>query len=220
VQSFKVLFASEKRRQRVSELRERAVDRSVPLLSPFRAVFVTDPRVALAVAAGIGASLIVHPNTEGVFGACLGSIMIWIAAVDARRFRIPNRAVLLAIALGLLHAGVGELGGLANIVTSLSRGAMLALMFAALRSGYKLVRGREGLGFGDVKLAAAAGIWLDWDTAAISIALASLSGLLFYACHQYLAGRALLATSRVPFGLFFAPAIWVGWLFESWVGLF
>jgi leader peptidase (prepilin peptidase)/N-methyltransferase len=221
VQSFKVLFASEKRRQLVSELRERALGRSAPLLSPFRADFVKYPGAALAVATSMGASLIIHPNTEGVFGACLGSIMIWIAAVDARRFRIPNRAVLLAIALGLLHAGVGELGGLANIAIGLARGAILVLMFAVLRSGYRLVRGREGLGFGDVKLAAAAGIWLDWDTAAISIALASLSGLLFYACHQYLAGRALSATSRVPFGLFFAPAIWLGWLFESmWLGLF
>jgi leader peptidase (prepilin peptidase) / N-methyltransferase len=215
VQAFKVLFASERRGQQGPEFRERALDRSAPPFKPLRGFSVTAVAVALAVAGGIGASLLMHPNTEGVFGACLGTIMIWIAAVDARRFRIPNRAVLLAVALGLLHAGVGEFGGLVNIAIGLARGALLALMFAALRSGYKLVRGREGLGFGDVKLAAAAGIWLDWDTAAISIALASLSGLLFYACHQYRAGQALLATSRVPFGLFFAPAIWVGWLFES-----
>lgn len=177
--------------------------------------------IALLAAASIAASLVMHPNTEGVFGAGLTAIMIWIAAVDARRFRIPNTAVVLAAVLGLVHAGVGELGSPENMAIALTRGAVLALMFAALRSGYKLIRRREGLGFGDVKLAAAAGIWLDWDSAAITIALASLAGLLFYACHQYFAGRSLLATSRVPFGLFFAPAIWMGWLFEAtWLIMF
>jgi leader peptidase (prepilin peptidase)/N-methyltransferase len=163
----------------------------------------------------MAASVILYPNIEGVFGAGLAAIMIWIATVDARRFRIPNVAVLLAGALGLLHAGIGEFGTPADTALSLLRGAILAVMFAALRGGYKLLRGREGLGSGDVKLAAAAGIWLDWDTAAVSVALSSISGLLFYAGARYLAGRPLLATSRVPFGLFFAPAIWVSWLLET-----
>lgn len=218
---FSALFASEKRGRQGSGLAESALDRAAPLLSPPKALSVTAAAVVLATAASTTISLIMHPNTEGVFGACLAGIMIWIAAIDAWRFRIPNTAVLLAVALGLLHAGLGEFGSLGNVGLGLVRGAILALMFASLRSGYQLMRGREGLGFGDVKLAAAAGIWLDWDTAAITIALASLSGLLFYAGHQHFAGRALLATSRVPFGLFFAPAIWVGWLSETiWLTVF
>jgi leader peptidase (prepilin peptidase) / N-methyltransferase len=198
-----------------------ALQHFAALLNPFGVSTAPAVVIALLAAASIAESLILYPNTAGVFGAALAVIMIWIAAVDARRFRIPNTAVLLAAALGLLHAGAGEFGSLPNMAIALARGAILALMFAALRGAYKLIRGREGLGFGDVKLAAAAGIWLDFDTAAITIALASLSGLLFYGCHQYLAGRALLATNRVPFGLFFAPAIWLGWLFESrWLGTF
>jgi leader peptidase (prepilin peptidase)/N-methyltransferase len=190
-------------------------------LNRFKATTASAVAIALLAAASIAASLIQYPNSAGVFGAALAVIMIWIATVDARRFRIPNTAVLLAAALGLLHAGTGEFGSLPNMALALARGVILALMFAALRGAYKLIRGREGLGFGDVKLAAAAGIWLGFDTVAITIALASLSGLLFYGCHQYLAGRALLATNRVPFGLFFAPAIWLGWLFESrWFGAF
>src|SRR5215213_8108102 len=98
-----------------------------------------------ATAAATAASLILQPNVEGVFGAGLAGIMVWIAAVDARRFRIPNTAVLMAAILGLLHAGFGELGSAMNTALALGRGVVLALMFTALRSGYKLLRGRHGL---------------------------------------------------------------------------
>jgi leader peptidase (prepilin peptidase)/N-methyltransferase len=168
----------------------------------------------VSAAACMTVSLAIHPDLEGVFGACLAATMIWIAGTDAQRFRIPNSAVLLAAVAGLLHAAIGAFGDIENVTLSLVRGLILAAMFAALRTGYRLLRKREGMGFGDVKLAFAAGIWLDWDTAAVAIALASLSGLTFYACHQYLTGRRLLAISRVPFGLFFAPAIWIGWVFD------
>jgi leader peptidase (prepilin peptidase)/N-methyltransferase len=142
--------------------------------------------------------------------------MVWAAATDARRFRISNSAVLLALGLGLLHTAIDEFGSLVlDVSLAMVRGATVALMFAALRSGYRALRGREGLGLGDVKLAIVAGVWLDWETLAIAIALASLSGLVFYGCYQVLTGGALRAVSRIPFGLYFAPAIWLGWLIES-----
>ena len=49
-------------------------------------------------------------------------------------------------------------------LTSLLRAAATALPFLALMLLYEWWRGRRGLGMGDVKLAAVAGVWLDWFT--------------------------------------------------------
>jgi leader peptidase (prepilin peptidase) / N-methyltransferase len=100
------------------------------------------------------------------------------------------------------------------------RGAVLALLFLILQAGYRRLRGREGLGSGDVKLAGVAGIWLDWLTIPPVIEIATLAAIAFFV-HGYFAGggRALRLTSRLPFGLFLAPAIWLGWLLQTLSGL-
>lgn len=210
---FKLFFQSEEPLPSDARERLRSLGWQLTRLKPLPAI-----TAGLAAAAGacIAASLFVHPNWNGVLGAALSIIMIWIAATDARRFRIPNSAVLAALGLGLLHTATDQFGSLVvNISFAVVRGATLALMFAGLRNGYRVLRGREGLGLGDVKLAFVAGVWLDWDIMAIAVAVASLSGLVFYGCHQLLTGRRVRAVSRVPFGLYFAPTIWLGWLFDS-----
>jgi leader peptidase (prepilin peptidase)/N-methyltransferase len=76
------------------------------------------------------------------------------------------------------------------------------------------VRGREGIGLGDVKLAGAAGVWLAWTTIPVAIEIAALAALAVYVGRQFAGGRVMSATARMPFGLFLAPAIWIGWLLE------
>jgi len=95
------------------------------------------------------------------------------------------------------------------------RGGVLALVFLGLRVVYRGLRGREGIGLGDVKLAVVAGAWLDWLTMAIIVEIAAVAGLVTYLVRRYWFGQQLHMTSRLPFGLFFAPAIWLGWLLES-----
>jgi leader peptidase (prepilin peptidase)/N-methyltransferase len=94
------------------------------------------------------------------------------------------------------------------------RGAVLALMFLALREIYRRWRGREGIGLGDVKLAAVAGAWLDWQTIPLAVEVAALAALATFFLAKIIRKQVVLSTSRVPFGLFLAPAIWAGWLFE------
>jgi leader peptidase (prepilin peptidase)/N-methyltransferase len=85
-------------------------------------------------------------------------------------------------------------------------------------AGYRWWRGRDGLGLGDIKLAAVAGAWLSFVTVFAVVELATLSALGAYFVSGYLWKRPLNATARLPFGVFLAPTIWIGWLVEAILG--
>jgi leader peptidase (prepilin peptidase)/N-methyltransferase len=95
------------------------------------------------------------------------------------------------------------------------RGAAMALVFLCISTVYSRLRHREGLGLGDVKLAGVAGIWLGWSTLPIAFEIAALVALASYALRQRILRRTIRSTSRLPFGLFLAPAIWLCWLLET-----
>jgi leader peptidase (prepilin peptidase)/N-methyltransferase len=84
--------------------------------------------------------------------------------------------------------------------------------------GYRRWRARDGLGLGDIKLAAVAGAWLELGTAFAVIEIATLSALGAYFVSGYLRKRPPRATAFLPFGVFLAPAIWIGWLLEAALG--
>jgi leader peptidase (prepilin peptidase) / N-methyltransferase len=168
----------------------------------------------LAVAAGI-ASVVVAPGLRGLLGAALALSMLAIAVIDASQFIIPNGLVAIALSLGLVHAGVADSAApMEGIALAALRAAALALAFMLLRVGYAWLRGRQGIGLGDVKLAGVTGAWLDWQTIPIAIEVAALSALALYGLRQWTLRRPLHWTSRLPLGLFLAPATWLGWLLE------
>jgi leader peptidase (prepilin peptidase) / N-methyltransferase len=174
--------------------------------------------VAIVVAA---ASLAVAPLPQGLLGAGLGLLMVAIAVVDARRFIIPNELVIAVLALGFVHASVDETDGILRALAAATlRGAVLGLLFLSLRELYFRWRGREGLGLGDVKLAAAAGVWLDWPAMPIAIEIAALGALGLYVLGHALGRRRIHAATRLPFGLFLAPAVWIAWMLQLWLYAF
>jgi leader peptidase (prepilin peptidase)/N-methyltransferase len=168
--------------------------------------------------ATVAASIAAVPGVAGWFGAGLALIMLAIAVIDSRRFIIPDPLNAAGLALGLTYAVVqGEGDALNALAVAVLRAAVLASAFLALRLLYAFVRGRQGIGLGDIKLAAVAGAWLGWAIMPVAIEIAAVSALAVYATRRYLFGRSVRAATRLPFGLFFAPAIWVGWLLESTV---
>src|SRR5256885_7085344 len=104
----------------------------------------------LAIAACV-ASVVAAPGRPGYLGAGLALIAIAIAVIDARWFIIPNELSAAGFALGLAKAAtyaphaIWEAVGIAVL-----RGAVLALLFLALRALYQRLRGRDGIGLGDV----------------------------------------------------------------------
>lgn len=172
--------------------------------------------VVVAWASSITASLLLLPNAQGVVGGGLAVLMIAIAVVDARRLIIPDEFTVAALALGFLHAAIQDSGMIMQAVAIAAlRGVVLALAFLGLQILYRRIRGREGIGLGDVKLAGVAGVWLDWWMIPVAVEIAALAALAAYALRRLSKSRHVRSTTRLPFGLFFAPAIWLGWLLES-----
>jgi leader peptidase (prepilin peptidase)/N-methyltransferase len=177
-----------------------------------------DAPIIAAGAAAAAASIVVAPGVAGWLGAGLALVMLAIAAIDARRFIIPDSLNVAGLALGLLHAAaLGEGSMMGALCAAALRGGALALMFFTLRTLYLRLRGRQGIGLGDVKLAAVAGAWLGWIAMPIAIEIAALSALAVYATRHFILRQPVRATTRLPFGLFFAPAIWLGWLLQATV---
>ncbi|MDA9479915.1 potassium transporter TrkH [Bradyrhizobium sp. CCBAU 65884] len=177
----------------------------------------TGAALAIALLLGVFASLVTAPGAEGLYGAFLAALMLAIAANDARHYRIPNELTGAAFALALLRAGafVPDLGAEA-LLWPLTRAAATGLPLLLLMVLYRRWRGRDGLGLGDVKLAAVCGAWLDLATVVAVIELAALLAIGTYVVGAALRRKPLRATAFLPFGLFLAPAIWIGWLGETW----
>jgi leader peptidase (prepilin peptidase)/N-methyltransferase len=165
-------------------------------------------------------SIAVAPDLRGVLGALLAWVMLAIALTDASLGIIPDEWNAAGLTLAVLNAVLQNPDTMVEaMAAAVLRGGVLALLFLGLRVGYRGLRGREGIGLGDVKLAVVAGAWLGWLTIPIAVELAAVAGLATYLVRRYWLGRALQMTSRLPFGLFFAPAIWLGWLLETTSGL-
>jgi leader peptidase (prepilin peptidase)/N-methyltransferase len=172
--------------------------------------------VGIITVAAIILSVVSAPGMAGMLGATLAVLMVTIAVIDWRSFIIPNALNAAGFCLGLVHSLIQQPDGmLIAVALAVTRGAALALLFLTLRYLYARVRGRQGLGLGDIKLAAVAGAWLDWSIMPIAIEIAAFAALTIYAVRQLVLGRPISATSRLPFGLFFAPAIWICWLIET-----
>jgi len=174
--------------------------------------------VAFAGVASVGVvvSVVLVPDWGGVWGAGLAVLMVAIAVVDARRFIIPDELTAAALALGLVYAAARESDiWVQALAWSALRGAISALAFLGVRAVYRRLRGRDGIGLGDVKLAGVAGAWLDWPTIPIAIEIAAVAALGAYLIRHFCFRRAVRPTTRMPFGLFLAPAIWIGWLLET-----
>ena len=76
---------------------------------------------------------------------------------------------------------------------------------------FKLVTGKEGMGFGDFKLLAAIGAWLGWQALPVTIMLSSLVGAVVGVGLIVIRGRD--RNIPIPFGPYIAAA---GWLAMLW----
>jgi leader peptidase (prepilin peptidase)/N-methyltransferase len=179
---------------------------------------VRDLFIGLAGFTAAGASSWMVPGADGLLGAGLALLMLAIAVTDFRYLIIPNELTAAAFALAIINAAVGESTSIVEGVAAAAlRGSITMLLFLAIRSIYAWLRHQEGIGLGDVKLAFVAGAWLDWVMIPVAIEIAALVALTAYVVRQIVSKQPINSTSRLPFGLFFAPAIWLSWLLSKMI---
>ena len=147
----------------------------------------------------------------------LGWTMLAIAAVDCRRFIIPDRLSLPAVPAGLAAAMLVPHDRMAHeaVVENLIAAAAASLALWLLRAVYLRFRGREGLGLGDVKLIAVAGAWTGMSGVLSVLLMAATSALVVTGGRALAGDRSIGAATAVPFGAFLAPCIWLVWLAQQ-----
>ncbi|MEG3089714.1 prepilin peptidase [Sphingomonas sp. PB4P5] len=142
-------------------------------------------------------------------GAAFGWLLLALAALDITEFWLPDRLTgtlaLAGLATGLLGVDPGMsdrlIGGVAGFGSLWAIGA-----------GYRLLRGRDGLGGGDPKLLGAIGLWLGWAMLPAVLLLAALTGLALVLVGM-IGGRAARLDDKAPFGALLAIAAYPAWLF-------
>jgi leader peptidase (prepilin peptidase)/N-methyltransferase len=77
--------------------------------------------------------------------------------------------------------------------------------------GFRLVTGKEGMGYGDFKLFAALGAWLGWQLLPLIILLSAATGAVFGILMIVLRGRD--KSAPIPFGPYLAAAGWLAMMY-------
>ena len=127
----------------------------------------------------------------------VGPVLVIITAIDIKHKRIPDIIILPGIVFGL--AAGSYLVGLKDSSTGLLVGGGTFLLTSEV---YYRIRGRVGMGGGDIKFIAAVGALLGWQQVVLVIFLSALAGSLVGLVG--LATKKINVMSQIPFGPFLA----------------
>ena len=127
----------------------------------------------------------------------VGPALVIITAIDIKHKRIPDIIILPGIVFGL--AAGSYLVGLKDSSIGLLVGGGTFLLTSEV---YYRVRGRVGMGGGDIKFIAAVGALLGWQQVVLVIFLSALAGSLVGLVG--LATKKINVMSQIPFGPFLA----------------
>lgn len=157
----------------------------------------------MACVAGISAlALSGRYGGVGVVGiACVVAVLMLLALafIDARSGLLPDALTLPLLWLGLALAWMGGAISLHEAVA----GAMVGYGFLyVLFLGFRVWRGRDGMGHGDFKLAAALGAWVG----PLSLAYVLLAACLLGTVYALWRRKAREQSAGYPFGPFLAAA--------------
>jgi leader peptidase (prepilin peptidase)/N-methyltransferase len=156
--------------------------------------------------AGVGAAYAAWRFGAGL--AALGAaLFVWftiaLAFIDQETGLLPDDLTLPLVWIGLVLNLNGAFVPLPDAVIGAVAG-YLALWL--VYQGYKLLTGKEGMGYGDFKMNAAVGAFLGWKILPLVILLSSLVGLVFGALQMFAARGRWDAGFRFHFGPYLAIA--------------
>lgn len=176
-------------------LRGRCRHCRAPIALRYPLVEVATAALLVAVSLRFGASL------AGAEAAVFALLLLPLGVIDLEHHLLPDWLTLPGIALGLAFSAAGGLVTVGNALVGALLGAALPLLVIVL---YRLIRGVEGMGLGDVKLLAMIGGFLGWRGVLLTLCLGACAGAAV-GVGLVAAGRGR-ADTELPFGTFLAAA--------------
>ncbi|MCC5866332.1 MAG: prepilin peptidase [Wenzhouxiangella sp.] len=145
------------------------------------------------------------PSAEGLAALILTWTLIAATGIDFDHHLLPDQLTLPLLWLGLaINLWLGLFASIEDAVIGAIAGyGVLWTIF----HGFRLLTGKEGMGYGDFKLLAALGAWLGWQALPVIVLLASLVGAVV--------GVILIVAARhgrdipIAFGPYLALAGWI-----------
>lgn len=161
--------------------------------------------------AGIGLWAALGQSTvlAAVVTALLGWQLLLLAVIDGENFWLPD---VLTWPLALSGLVANSLIAPDRIVASCLGIAFGYASLALLRSIYRKIRGRQGLGGGDPFMFAAGGAWVGWMGLPTVLLWAAAAGL-SVAFAIKVGGRNVTGATAFPFGVFLATGVWLTWFY-------
>lgn len=133
-----------------------------------------------------------------------------IAVYDLATLLIPDRYTIGIMAVALADWWF-ESGDPTALAWRVGPGVVLLLLLWLFDLAYGMLRGRDGIGFGDIKLIGVSAVLVGLAGVGAQIMLAAGAALIFAVIRALRLGRPLRAAARVPFGTFLAPALVIVW---------
>ena len=144
------------------------------------------------------------PSLQGLTALFLTAFLIALAGIDADHQLLPDNMTLPLLWAGIVLNFWSVHTDLASSVTGAIAGYLALWLVYHL---FRLMTGKEGMGYGDFKLLAALGAWMGWQMLPLIILLSSVVGAL--------TGLILMGAGKMnrdkpmPFGPFIAAAGWI-----------
>jgi leader peptidase (prepilin peptidase) / N-methyltransferase len=160
--------------------------------------------VSLAVISIFGATI------TGLAALAFTWCLIALTMIDFDTFLLPDDITLPLLWLGLICNSFGLFTDLSSAIWGAIAGYLSLWSVYKL---FKLVTGKEGMGYGDFKLLAALGAWMGWQFLPQIILLSSLVGAVLGISIMIIRGRD--KNIPIPFGPYLAIAGWIAFVWGN-----
>jgi len=167
------------------------------------------PQYPLVEAAAAGLAVLAAIHTPFGWPLLFALVLVWalltLTVIDFNTMLLPDQIPLPLLWLGLLVNVGGTFTSLPDAVIGAVAGYLVLWM---VYQAFRLLTGKEGMGFGDFKLLAALGAWMGWQALPGIILMSSLVGAAVGISLMLLHKKD--ASMAIPFGPYLAAAgvIW------------
>ncbi len=150
-------------------------------------------------------------NATLIFGALLAILVAMITVFDLRHLIIPD-SLNISLAIGGFAYQSWLIAAIAwrQVIFAI----VVAALFMAVYLWFIRIRGKHGLGLGDVKMAGAASLWFSPWNLSLFLLVTCVTAMIFV-FFGYLRGASFNRSTKVPFGPFLGLGVFVTWLLEN-----